>query len=161
MVSRLAVWCGDGSVHHMRASQRQSRFGAVLVVLGLSSHASAFAVVLQPDYAAQVIHEFDPSGTSSGGGQIDAAGNIYVECGGATCEVTPNGTMTPWSSYNTGLAISSGGDGYALTCGRKCILKLDTSGAATSLVPADSVEWIGLAIAPDGALWVTNQHLGG
>src|SRR6185503_20888739 len=135
MVSELAVWRGDGSVHHMRASQKRSRFGAGLVALGLLSHANAFALALQPDYVAQLIHEFDPSGTgSSGGFQIDATGIVYLECGGATCKVTPDGTMTPWSSYNAGLAISSSGDGYALTCGRKCILKLDTSGVGTTLV---------------------------
>ncbi len=151
------------SIARMRPPSRTARrvaAGALLaIVLGRPADAITLA---QTGFAADALCELP--GVTAQAIQVDGAGMLYVPADpNGIVKVAPDGTKTPWSAVNTPyLAIASGGDGYAIgawPC--RCILRLSGAGVSSTLVPGDSLDWIGLAVGPDGSLWANGWVSGG
>ena len=138
-----------------------SPIGTALTLVILS-HGGAGAVTLfDPSSTASPVHEF-PNGTPGGPLHVDAAGTLYVGLGSdGIHKITLAGTESPWSSLNSPeFAISSSGDGYAVGPDRHTISRLSSGGVASMLIEADTLEWMYVAIDPDGSLWATSQQFG-
>jgi hypothetical protein len=150
-----ALQSGPGGLADEEEDMPNRMTVVVLVAFMLSAVPRAGAVTVH--VAGYVYVPF--VNTSTGGAQdleLDALGNIYYATLSGVRQITPGGTVTPWSTAPANDIVFTGtGDAYAAgsaVC--HCIEAISSSGAYSTL-HGDSLSWTHVALGTDGTLYAS------